>query len=51
MLAADTLGSYGSMARFKNIERLTKVGDYTCIGASGEISDYQYIQELLEEKV
>jgi 20S proteasome subunit beta 7 len=48
MLSADTLGSYGSLARFKSIERLTKVGEHTCVGASGEISDYQYIQEQLQ---
>lgn len=48
MLAADTLSSYGSLARYKDTRRLHKVGEQTLIGASGEMSDYQSIIELLE---
>ncbi|KAL1696484.1 nucleophile aminohydrolase [Schizophyllum commune] len=48
MLAADNLASYGSLARFKDVQRLHAVGDYTCIGASGDMSDLQYIQGLLD---
>ncbi|KAJ3287928.1 proteasome endopeptidase complex, beta subunit [Rhizoclosmatium globosum] len=47
MLAADNLASYGSLARFRDVERLLKVGDYTVVGASGDISDLQYIQHML----
>ncbi|KAI8819653.1 nucleophile aminohydrolase [Fimicolochytrium jonesii] len=49
MLAADTLASYGSMARFRDVERLIKAGNTTIIGASGDISDFQYITHLLEK--
>lgn len=49
MLAADTLASYGSLARYKDVRRLRKVGENTLIGASGEISDFQTVMELLEE--
>jgi 20S proteasome subunit beta 7 len=49
MMAADTLASYGSLARFKSIQRLQSVGPYTVIGASGDLSDYQYIQNMLDE--
>ncbi|CAB4408300.1 unnamed protein product [Rhizophagus irregularis] len=48
MLAADTLASYGSLARFTNIQRLYPVGDFTIIAASGDISDFQYVQHLLD---
>jgi len=48
MMAADTLASYGSLARFKSIQRLHQVGSATVIGASGDMSDFQYIQRLLE---
>jgi 20S proteasome subunit beta 7 len=48
MLAADTLASYGSLARYKDVRRLQKVGANTLIGASGEISDFQTILEMLE---
>jgi len=41
MLAADTLASYGSMARYKDFRRLSSVGENTILGASGEMSDFQ----------
>jgi len=49
ILAADTLASYGSQARYKNVCRLKKVGKYTLLGASGELSDFQYLGDLLDE--
>jgi len=49
MMAADNLASYGSLARFKDVQRLQAVGDYTVIGASGDFSDFQYIQRLLDD--
>ena len=44
-------GSYGSLARFKSLSRLMKVNDNTVIGASGDIADFQYIQETLKQKM
>ncbi|EMD35838.1 hypothetical protein CERSUDRAFT_115768 [Gelatoporia subvermispora B] len=51
MMAADNLASYGSLARFKSIQRLHAVGTNTVLGASGDMSDFQYIQTLLDELV
>lgn len=51
LMAADTLGSYGSTKRYKSFSRLSKVNDCCVIGAGGELSDYQYIMKLLEELV
>jgi len=48
MMAADNLASYGSLARFKNISRLVPVGSSTIIGASGDMSDFQYLQRDLD---
>jgi len=48
MLAADTLASYGSMARYKDVRRIKSVGPCTLIGASGEISDFQSVMERLD---
>lgn len=48
MLAADTLASYGSLARYRDVRRLHPVGENTIVGASGEISDFQTIAEMLE---
>lgn len=49
MLAADTLASYGSLARFKDVTRIKPVGEYTLLGAGGEMSDFQTIMEMMEE--
>eukprot|EP01083_Nonionella_stella_P122930 370099_1 len=53
MMAADTLGSYGSLSRFHDIKRVIDIGGNTMLGAGGEISDFQkvtqYLQQLEEE--
>ncbi|KAI0043044.1 proteasome endopeptidase complex beta subunit, partial [Auriscalpium vulgare] len=51
MLAADNLASYGSLARFKGVQRLQAVGDYTILGASGDMSDFQYLQHVLDDLI
>jgi 20S proteasome subunit beta 7 len=48
MLASDTLASYGSLARYKDVRRLRKIGDFSIVGGSGEYSDFQAIIELLD---
>lgn len=48
-LVAGAVGSYGSTKRYKSFERLTKVNGATVLGAGGELSDFQYIQTLLDE--
>ena len=48
MLAADTLASYGSLARYKDVRRIQRVGENTLVGASGEVSDFQSIMEMLD---
>ncbi|EEB09342.1 20S proteasome component beta 7 [Schizosaccharomyces japonicus yFS275] len=49
MIAADNLASYGSLMRFYDEERLTKVGNNTVVGVGGDISDYQHIQHILDK--
>jgi len=51
MLSADTLASYGSLARYRSIQRIKPVGKQTVIGCSGEISDFQYLEVLLEDLI
>ncbi|KAF7290551.1 Proteasome subunit beta [Mycena indigotica] len=51
MMAADNLASYGSLARFRDIQRLHPVGKYTVLGAGGDMSDFQYIQSILDELI
>ena len=50
ILAADTQGSYGSMARFKNITRIHRVAPTTAMASGGELSDFQEIKRILDEK-
>jgi len=49
MIMADTLGSYGTLARFTNLQRIQSVNDTTLVAASGEYSDFQYTMKLLTE--
>ncbi|XP_035202587.1 proteasome subunit beta type-4 isoform X1 [Oxyura jamaicensis] len=51
MLAADMMGSYGSLARFRNISRLLKVNDSTVLGASGDYADFQYLAQIIDQMV
>ncbi|XP_072284668.1 proteasome subunit beta type-4 [Pyxicephalus adspersus] len=51
IIAADMLGSYGSLARFRNISRIMKVNACTMLGASGDYADYQYLKQVLEQMV
>lgn len=51
IIAADTLGSYGSMARFRQVSRITKVNDTTVFSAAGDYADYQYLKSELEQMV
>ncbi|OIR57787.1 MAG: 20S proteasome subunit beta 7, PSMB4 [Amphiamblys sp. WSBS2006] len=47
MLAADCLGSYSSLARYKDVERLAGVDKTTVVGTSGDIGDMQETIRLL----
>lgn len=49
MIMCDTLASYGSMARFKDCERIMKVNENVVVGVGGEFSDFQHLQKLLRE--
>lgn len=52
LVAADTLASYGSLARFDGISRVAKVGiaNDTILAAGGDYSDYQEILKMIEKK-
>jgi len=49
LVAADTLCSYGSTARFKNVCRLKTVGDNSILAAGGEFSDFQKLSDMIDE--
>jgi len=50
MIAADLLGSYGSMAQFRNLPRVFKVNDVTVFGGSGDYADLQFMKDIIEQK-
>eukprot|EP00270_Netrium_digitus_P017188 TRINITY_DN6268_c0_g1_i1.p1 TRINITY_DN6268_c0_g1~~TRINITY_DN6268_c0_g1_i1.p1 ORF type:complete len:291 (-),score=60.05 TRINITY_DN6268_c0_g1_i1:174-1046(-) len=49
LLAADMLGSYGSTKRYKGVQRVKVVSPNCIVGASGEVSDFNFIITLLDE--
>ncbi len=51
MVAADTLISYGSLARFKGMSRIQKLSESCLIAFSGDHSDFQHISEMLQEEL
>ncbi|XP_007658529.3 proteasome subunit beta type-4 [Ornithorhynchus anatinus] len=51
MIAADMLGSYGSLARFRNISRIMRVNETTVLGASGDYADFQYLKQVIDQMV
>ncbi|NXH14173.1 PSB4 protein, partial [Bucco capensis] len=51
IIAADMMGSYGSLARFRGISRLLRVNDSTMLGASGDYADFQYLKQIIDQMV
>merc|ERR1712232_1004537 len=49
VIAADTLGSYGRMAKFRDERRIMSVGDSTLVGGSGDLGDLNHIKNMLEQ--
>lgn len=50
MVCADLLGSYGSMAQFRNLPRVFKINDCTVLGGSGDYADLQFMKEIIDQK-
>ncbi|KAA0189161.1 Proteasome subunit beta type [Fasciolopsis buskii] len=50
IIAADTLVSYGSLARYLDVERISVVNDNTVMACSGDIADYQLLKRRVEEQ-
>ncbi|KAG8227564.1 hypothetical protein J437_LFUL000664 [Ladona fulva] len=50
-IAADILGSYGSLARFRDCPRVMKVNENIILGAGGDYADFQYLKDIIEQKI
>ena len=51
LLAADTMGSYGGLRRFKDINRVIKINDNCMMAASGDLADFQELERIVMEQV
>lgn len=51
LMAADTLLSYGSLAKWPNVPRIKIIGKRTAIAASGDYADFQDVANELESLV
>ncbi|CDS43710.1 proteasome prosome macropain subunit beta type [Echinococcus multilocularis] len=51
IIAADTLVSYGSLARYTNFDRVLKVNECTALACSGDIADFQYLAKHISRQV
>ncbi|KAI3634851.1 hypothetical protein MIR68_007232 [Amoeboaphelidium protococcarum] len=47
VMAADSLASYGSLARFRDEVRIVEVNN-CLVGASGDFGDFQYVKDQLD---
>lgn len=50
-IAADVGGNYGSLNRFKNLERIYKVNKSIVMATTGDYADFQYIKDLIQQKI
>ncbi|KAK5647293.1 hypothetical protein RI129_002185 [Pyrocoelia pectoralis] len=51
IIAGDLLASYGSLARFRDCPRIMKVNDNIIFGAGGDYGDFQYVKDLIQQKI
>lgn len=51
MIAADILASYGSLARYRNVKRVMKVNENIVLGAGGDYADFQYLENIIKQKM
>lgn len=51
VIAADNLGSYGSLARFRDVPRVNRINDKVVIGCGGDYADFQFLSKAIEQKI
>lgn len=49
VMAADHMGSYGSLLKLDDLQRIIPVGNDAVVGISGDISDFQYLERILDD--
>lgn len=51
VVAGDTLGSYGSLARFRDCPRVSALNQQILLGCGGDYADYQYLKDIIDQKI
>ncbi|TPP46692.1 Proteasome subunit family protein [Leishmania donovani] len=51
LMAADTLLSYGSLAKWPNIPRIKLLGSYSAVCATGSYADFQMMTKQVEDNI
>lgn len=51
LIAADTLVSYGSLASFRNVDRVFNINDNCILGAGADFADFQCIKHYIDDKI
>ncbi|XP_055911164.1 proteasome subunit beta type-4 [Eupeodes corollae] len=51
IIAADNLVSYGSLARFQDVERVFKINEKIAIGTGGDFADFQSLKRIIDQKM
>lgn len=51
LVAADTLVTYGSLARYQNIDRVFKINNSTVLGGSGDFADIQSLKRSIDMRI
>lgn len=51
LVAADTLVTYGSLARYQDVERVFKINNTTVLGGSGDFADIQGMKRSIDLKI
>merc|ERR1712141_436947 len=47
IIAADTMGNYGRLSRYPNLQRVNKINETTVLASSGDIADFQYLNTII----
>ncbi|KAG5494168.1 hypothetical protein JKF63_02003 [Porcisia hertigi] len=51
LMAADTLLSYGSLAKWPNIPRIKLLGDHSAVCATGDYADFQMMTKQVQDNI
>jgi len=50
VIGTDTMGHYGGLARYPDLQRVIRVNETTVLGYSGDLADFQYLQSVIERR-